>query len=170
MLDKNRGILSRYYKYKNVEGLIKIYDDDQIMRDILLSIIDGNKVKGVAYPYQLCYVGDITVFGGYNHNISKTFKVGKITIKNKYVEEIPAYYCKEIDYINNIIRLQYLQEKAGNNELYFALVKNNVSGQIQYKNGDFSSICLVRDISNYDCTNRTEAYCLVYISEYIVRT
>lgn len=171
LLDKNRGILSRYYKYKNVEGLIKIYDDDQIMRDILLSIIDGNKVKGVAYPYQLRCVGDnFTVFGGYNHNNSKTFKVGKITIENKYVEEIPAYYCKEIDYINNIIRLQYLQEKAGNNKLYFALIKNNVDGQIQYENGNFSNICLVKDISNYICTNRTEAYCLVYISKYIVQT
>ena len=172
LLDKNREILSKYYKYKEIEGLIKIYDDDQIMRDILLSIIDKSKVKGDAYSYQLFCSGNFTIFGGYNHKNNDKFKIGEYTIDNKYVEEIPAYYCKEIDYINNnIIRLQYLQEKAGKNKLFFALVKNNVDGRIQYENGDFSSICLVKkDIINHDCINRTESYCLVYISEYVVQT
>lgn len=49
LVDENRRILKKYYRYENDESIIeKIYDHDQIMRDILLSILKEH-VQGDVY-------------------------------------------------------------------------------------------------------------------------
>ncbi|MDD5936364.1 MAG: DUF262 domain-containing protein [Clostridiales bacterium] len=171
LTEGNREILEKYYRYKDIGGLVKICDDDQIMRDIILTILQKD-IHGDAYPYQL-YWGNINYFYcGYNHNGNNASNVANKSINNKYVKEIPAYYYNELPYEDKCVRLQYLQEKArpenSNDALFFALVKNNFVGQIKYEDGKNSNVCLLSgDLSGYKCTNRTEAYCLVYITDKI---
>lgn len=161
--DDNREKLKKYYRYKNVEGLRKIYDDDQIMRDILLKIIDESKVLGDSYPYQLFYDNKtLKIYGGYNNT--------EVDVEGINVKEIPAYYAKGEIPRGNILRLQYLYEKSeiDNNELYFALVKKDM--EMKYEDGSGSNVCQLKEKIpvTYEPMNRTEAYCLRYIEKYIV--
>lgn len=174
--DNNRKILQKYYKYKNMESLRKIYDNDEIINDILLNIVNRNdsiyNTDEERYPYQdYHYNKSLTIYGGYNnsnHKIIAERKFDKICKK-----EIPAYYAKEKE-INennkeNILRLQYLYEKSENKNrdiLYFALIKEK---GIENEDGSGSNVrTLPAKIvpEDYNFVNRTEAYCLRYIDEY----
>lgn len=187
LADGNREILKRYYRYKDISALMKICDNDQIMRDIILTILGKNDL-GDFYPYQYSYpfFRENNFYCGYNnHNgrYNDNITVKKKSIKGRYVKEIPAYYYDNKDnkdnkldcedqYVN--VRLQYLQEKAcpdnNDKELYFALVKDGFSNQIKCEDGDNSNICLLgENLEGYECTNRTEAYCLKYIDNKIRR-
>ena len=192
LFDKNRETLNTYYKYKSVEDkgdkgveyLIKIYDEDQIMRDILLKIVDKEQVKGDNYPYSLIYKDrDFFIYSGYQNNSKEenSEEVAKMEINFHFLKEVPAYYCKDIKDIGSgdIVRLQYLQEKAEekaeenkNISLNLALVnvnkvKNNI--RIPYASGDKSKLCFLKDtgIEGHSCKYRTEAYCLWDIEQYI---
>lgn len=172
LTEGNREILEKYYRYKGIRDLVKICDDDQIMRDIILSVLRKD-IHGDAYPYQLYWSNTNYFYCGYNnHNGNGTLGVAKKHMENKYVKEIPAYYFDELKDGDKYVRLQYLQEKTcsekSNDNLFFALVKNNFDGQIKYEDGRNSNVCLLSgDLSEYECTNRTEAYCLVYITDKI---
>ena len=132
------------------------------MRDILLKIIDENKVEGDCYPYQLVYGSKaLKIYGGYNNT--------KVDVKGIYVKEIPAYYAKDKIPRGNILRIQYLYEKSkiDNNELHFALIKGK---GIENEDGSGSNIRQLKEKipDTYEYINRTEAYCLRYIDKYIV--
>ena len=143
---------------------------------------------GDFYPYQYSYpfLGKITFIVDIiiiMVDITIILQLRRKSIKGRYVKEIPAYYYDNKDnkdnkldcedqYVN--VRLQYLQEKAcpdnNDKELYFALVKDGFSNQIKCEDGDNSNICLLgENLEGYECTNRTEAYCLKYIDNKIRR-
>lgn len=190
LIDENRRILKKYYRYENDESIIeKIYDHDQIMRDILLSILEKDiqgyvqedvqgYVQGDVYPYQIKKgkeEKDNIIYCGYRHNAenerNKTTKIGKRVVKYNRIKEIPAYYFNEINNVSGeIVRLRYLQDVADLMEksYVFALVKDKVKNQIEYEDKTNSNICLANNFSdNVVCTNRTEAYCITYIDRYI---
>lgn len=194
LVDENRRILKNYYRYENDERIIeKIYDHDQIMRDILLSILKKDvqgDVRGYVqgdvqgyvyvYPYQINEKKCNIIYCGYRHNEDngyKTLNVGKREVEYNCIKEIPAYYYNEIDKkINNdseqIVRLRYLQDKSGQQKdnYKFALVKNKVKNQIEYEDKTNSNICLANNfLDNVECINRTEAYCITYIERYITK-
>lgn len=190
LIDENRRLLKKYYRYENDESIIeKIYDHDQIMRDILLSILEKDiqgyvqedvqgYVQGDVYPYQINEKKCNIIYCGYRHNEDhgdETWNVGKREVEYNCIKEIPAYYYNEIDKkINNdsqqIVRLRYLQDKSGQQKdnYKFALVKDKVKNQIEYEDKTNSNICLANNFSdNVECQNRTEAYCITYIDSYI---
>jgi hypothetical protein len=71
--DENRKYIKKYYKYREISSLIKIYDDDQIMRDILLALIDDNEVKGDKYIYYNEFSSHtVKIYGGYKNSCYKT--------------------------------------------------------------------------------------------------
>ena len=181
LVDENRRILKKYYRYENDESIIeKIYDHDQIMRDILLSILKEHvqgDVQGdvYVYPYQINNEKDNIICCGYRHNAENegkdTTKIGKRVVTYNCIKEIPAYYCNEINNVSGeIVRLRYLQDVADlmKKSYVFALVKDKVKNQIEYEDKTNSNICLANNFSdNVECTNRTEAYCITYIDRYI---
>lgn len=181
LVDENRRILKKYYRYENDESIIeKIYDHDQIMRDILLSILKEHvqgDVQGdvYVYPYQINNEKDNIIYCGYRHNAENegkdTTKIGKRVVTYNCIKEIPAYYCNEINNVSGeIVRLRYLQDVADlmKKSYVFALVKDKVKNQIEYEDKTNSNICLANNFSdNVECTNRTEAYCITYIDRYI---
>lgn len=181
LVDRNREKLKNYYRYKDVSSLITIYDNDQIMRDIILKMLDEQLIQGDDYPYQRYYTEknrNNIFYGGYRHSYDDTkdtFPVGKKEIEYNFVKEIPAYYSEDIEKTGGqIVRLQYLQEKADNLSAEefsgYALVKNNAENQITLEDGGGSNICLVKNLDYYECTYRTEAYCLKHnnIKDYVI--
>lgn len=167
-----REHLKHYYKYAKyaaVSSLRKIYDNDQIIQDIFLSKIDPNSVKNDAYLYSDLSNKKVYIYGGY-HNKEKSFD--KIPEK-----EIPAYYLENINDITDkenrkeieILRLQFLCEKAEEanlskeNKLYFALVENG----IRYENDDFSRLLLLEDSIKYfkDHYDKDEFECFQFSTD-----
>lgn len=174
LADKNREILKKYYRYKDVGGLIKIYDEDQILGDILLNVLGGCMQEDI-HQYQPSDDSTENVFyGGYrNRKDNGSFGVAEMKMQGRCVKEIPAYYYNKWNISDRkIVRLQYLQEKADavkDAEVAgFALVKNSMKHQIMFEDGEGSNICPVKNLDGYECTNRTEAYCLAYIWDYVI--
>lgn len=130
--DENRKSIRHYYKYKNISKLRRIYDEDEIIRDIILNKIDKNIIKGKWFPYSICWKNSIiNIFGGY-HNEKKS-------LEYRYDKEIPVYYWKDVvKYKDKILRQAFLYEKFGteSENLNLALVENG----IKYEDEGYTNI------------------------------
>ena len=172
--DGNRKRLKNYYRYKDISELRKIYDADQIMRDILFKIVGvevlGN--LGDTYPYQIPNKNiKWNIYAGYRNGSETDAEEKKVAIIKEIEimeKELPAYYVKNIVYFDNIVRLQYLYEMSTNNQdiLHFALIKGE---GIKNKDGSGTHVCELKEgIPNtHVLINRTEAFCLRYIDDYL---
>lgn len=127
--DNNRKRIKNYYKYREISDLIKIYDNDQIMRDILLSCIDNDLVKGDKYIHNIDSGLDIKIYGGYKNKGSlKSFN--ELSEKKIPKKEVPVYYWRDIPSEGvNVLPLCYFKDKSNSsniNVLHFALIDKGI--------------------------------------------
>lgn len=120
LTDEKREKLKKYYKWKDLNALIKIYDDDLLIEDFIWSICKPENIKEEKYPYANLLDIKTTLIGGYNvlfnwsnDGYCQSSKLNSFQIDMIVEEEIPAYYSKtiEVDASKRIVRLMYIYDE-----------------------------------------------------------
>ncbi len=150
--DTFRGYIKNYYRYEKIASLRKIYDDDHIIKDILLEKISGNVETDEKYPYTKMIDQEVYLYGGYHNKLSgnkdESENKDEPLICKHPEKEAPVYYLPTL-YKVEIIRLQYLIEIGKDDKpLHFALVEPD-EDSIKYEDNTPSKVFQIEEGIEY---------------------